>query len=117
MSWIEHHRRSERLSSEAQVALIRGRKTEALDLYAQAADSEGKALADVDKSKIRTVGILAVSAASLYYKANNPARAWEVAAEWLSWRKLPDFAKAQLCGLHQAVQDQRPTVEESAPKH
>ena len=103
MSWVEHHKRSERLASEAQVALFQNRKTDALKLYAQAADAEDKALADLDRSKVRTVGISAVSAASLYCKAGNLERAGEVAAEWLRWPTLPDFAKDQLRSLQRSI--------------
>lgn len=109
MSWVEHHKRSERLASEAQVALFKDRKADALKLYAQAADAEDKALADLDRSKVRTVGISAVSAASLHYKACDLERAGEVAAEWLRWPALPDFAKNQLRSLQQSIQkDQTP---------
>ena len=107
MSWVEHHKRSERLASEAQVALFQERKTEALELYAQAADAEDKALADLDKSKVRTVGISAVSAASLYYKAGDLESAWDVAAEWLHWPRLPDFAKDQLRSLQRSIPKDR----------
>ena len=103
MSWVEHHKRSEKLASDAQVALFQDRKAEALKLYAQAADAEDKALADLDRSKVRTVGISAVSAASLYYKAGDLERAGEVAAEWLRWPALPDFAKNQLRSLQQSI--------------
>ena len=126
MSWVEHHKRSERLASEAQVALFKDRKAEALELYAQAADAEDKALADLDRSKVRTVGISAVSAASLHYKAGDLERAGEVAAEWLRWPALPDFAKNQLRSLQQSIpkdphhQHQEPkqeiTIREDAPK-
>ena len=103
MSWAVHHKRSERLAADAQVALFQGRETEARGLYARAADAEAKALADLDKSKVRTVGISAVSAAALYYKAADLARAEEVATAWLSTSWLPDFAKAQLRGILQSV--------------
>ena len=118
MSWMTHHKLSERLASEAQVASLQGRATEARELYAQAADAEDKALADLDRSKIRTAGISAVSAASLYYKAADLVRAEEVAATWLGVGWLPDFAKAQLRSLLQSIRtdDQAPTATESAPK-
>ena len=115
MSWVEHHKRSERLASEAQVALIE-RRTEALDLYAQAADAEYKALADVDRSKARTTGILAVSAASLYCKAGNLERAEEIAAKWLGWPTLSDFAKDQLRSLRRLVKEQVAIAKDPAPK-
>ena len=130
MSWVEHHKRSERLASEAQMALRQGRETEALKLYAQAADAEDKALADLDRSKIRTTGISAVSAASLYYKAAKLERAKEIATDWLRWPTLPDFAKDQLrsllpsinealtarCGRPGGVPAERPLRPESRPE-
>ena len=118
MSWLEHHEHSEQLASAAQVAWLQGKRTEARDLYAKAADAEDRALVDLDKSKVRTVGISAVSAASLHYKAANRARAEEVAAGWLSKDYLPGFAKAQLRSLLRFiwVGDQALPAEEAAPK-
>ena len=116
MSWVEHHKRSERLASDAQVALFQNRKTEALELYARAADAEDNALADLDRSKVRTVGISAVSAASLHYKAGDLERAGEVAAEWLLWPALPDFAKNQLRRIQRSIRkDQTPDPEHVLP--
>ena len=57
MSWIEHHKVSENLASQAQAALNERRREEAQKLYAQAARAEDKALAELDKSKARTLGI------------------------------------------------------------
>ena len=126
MSWVEHHKRSEKLASDAQVALFQDRKAEALKLYAQAADAEDKALTHLDRSKVRTVGISAVSAASLYYKAGDLERAGELAAEWLRWPALPAFAQNQLRSLQRSIpkdphhEHQEPkqeiTVREDAPK-
>ena len=82
MSWIEHHENSERLASQAQVAAREGRRDDALALYARAADAEDRAIADLDPSKTRTLGISAVSAASLHYKANRLDRAMAVAVRW-----------------------------------
>ena len=118
MSWMEHHKLSERLASEAQVASLQGRATEARELYAQAADAEDRAFADLDRSKVRTAGISAVSAASLYYKAADLVRAEEVAATWLGVGWLPDFAEAQLRSLLQSIRtgDQTAIATASAPK-
>ena len=107
MSWAEHHKRSERLASEAQLASLQNRRNEALALYARAADAEVEALAVLDRAKARTTGISAVSAASLYCKAANLERAEEVAAHWLGVHALPDFAKTQLRGLLQSIWAQR----------
>ena len=103
MSWVELHQVSERLASEAQAALLQGRRAQAHELYAQAADAEDQALGALDPSKTRTIGISAVSAASLYYKAANLARAEEVAAHWLRFTTLPGFAREQLRSLLRAI--------------
>ena len=110
MSWAEHHKRSERLASEAQLALLQDKRNEALALYARAADAEVEALAVLDRSKARTTGISAVSAASLYCKAANLERAEEVAAHWLGVHALPDFAKTQLRGILQTIWAQRACI-------
>ncbi len=103
MSWIEHHEVSERLASQAEAASREGRREDARALYAQAADAEDQALANLDVSKTRTLGISAVSAASLYYKAASFARAEEVAARWLGFDSLPVFAREQLRLLLQSI--------------
>ena len=103
MSWSTLHQLSERRASEAQVAILEGRHAEARDLYAQAADAEDRALDALDLSKTRTIGISAVSAASLYYKAANLSRAEEVAGHWLGHGSLPSFAREQLRGLLQSI--------------
>ena len=107
MSWIEHHKISEDLASQAQTALSDGREEDALALYAHAALAEAKALADLDTSKTRTLGISAVSAASLYYKAAEFENAEEVAVRWLNFESLPAFAKDQLRSLLQAIRSKR----------
>ena len=103
MSWIEHHENSERLASQAQIAAREGRGDEAQALYARAADAEESAIADLDRSKVRTLGISAVSAASLHYKANRLECAEAVAARWLVFETLPAFAKDQLRLLLQSI--------------
>ena len=107
MSWIEHHKISEDLASQAQIASSDGRKEDALALYTRAALAEAKALADLDTSKTRTLGISAVSAASLYYKAAEFENAEEVAVRWLNFESLPAFAKDQLRSLLQAIRSKR----------
>ena len=103
MSWTEHHENSERLASQAQVAAQEGRRDAAQALYARAADAEESAIADLDRSKLRTLGISAVSAASLHYKANELARAEAVAIRCLGFEELPPFAKDQLRLLLQSI--------------
>ena len=96
MSWIKHHENSERLASQAQVAAQEGRRDEAQALYTHAADAEENAIADLDPSKARTLGISAVSAVSLHYKANRLSRADAVAIRYLGFDGLPAFARDQL---------------------
>ena len=69
MSWKEHHSRSENFASQAELLLRSGDKAKAEELYILAAEEELKALEMLDKSKKRTLGITAVSAASLSFKA------------------------------------------------
>lgn len=107
MSWIERHADSERLASQAQVAGRKGRQQEALDLYAQAADAENQAIAELDTTKSRTLGISLVSAASLYFKAARFDFAEAVAVRGLSLSDLPAFAKEQLRTLLQSIWTER----------
>ena len=103
MSWIEYHENSERLASQAQVAAREGRRDKAQALYARAADAEENAIAALDPSKVRTLGISAVSAVSLHYKANQLARAEAVALRCLRFDGLPVFARDQLRLLLQSI--------------
>ena len=103
MSWIEHHALSERLAARAQAVLHEDRQTEALELYAQAAKEEVRALEDLDPAKRRTIGVSAVSAVSLYYKSRDFLRAEATAYKWLAEEKLLAFSKKQLQTLLQAI--------------
>ena len=114
MSWIEHHEVSERLASDAQAALREGRKQDALKLYARAADAEVSALGSLDLSKTRTLGISAVSAVSLHYKAKQFAKAEEVAVQWLNHIDTPGFAKKQLRCLLQTIWEEAPDTSVSS---
>jgi len=70
MSWATLHRTSEELASHAHNALRRGAVAEAESFFAQAAEGEEQALAQlVLADKPRTFGIMAVSAVALWYKA------------------------------------------------
>ena len=103
MSWLEYHRQSERLASQAQLAHGEGNQQEAINLYVRAADAEIAALAALDESKTRTLGISAVSAASLYFKATSYKQAEQVAFQWLGYASLPAFAADQLRNLLQSI--------------
>ena len=107
MSWIEHHESSERLASQAEMAVRENRRDEALALYARAADAEERAIADLDRSKTRTFGVSAVSAAALHYKANQLKSAEQAAIRWLGFDRLPAFARDQLQILLQSIWSER----------
>ena len=102
MSWLKHHREAEQLASEAELCWREGRQEAARQLYLRAANAESQAITALDHSKTRTLGISAVSAASLYYKAREYSRAEEVAARSLP-DQIPVFAKDQLRALLQSV--------------
>ncbi len=50
----------------------------------------------MDQSRTRTIGIIAVSAAALWYKAGEYDRAKDLALRWLQTGLLPPFAVYQL---------------------
>ena len=115
MSWIEYHKISENLASQAQAALNEGRRQDALALFARAARAEDQAITDLNPSKIRTLGVSVVSVASLYYKAAEFKLANDAAVRWLSSDLLPGFAKEQLRGLCQAIQAEQTRAPSDAP--
>lgn len=107
MSWSEHHSRSEGYASQAEAAFKRGDPVDARSLYQLAAEEEVLALEQLDPSKVRTLGITAVSAASLWFKAHDLEQAELVAHKWLARDLLPDFAIEQLREILQAVWNER----------
>jgi cell division protein FtsZ len=96
MSWAEQHKKSEFHANEAEVAFKQGNVEKASELYRLAAIAEVSALNALDPDKIRTLGITAVSAASLWYKAGNLPETQKVAEQWLNYKTLPVFANSQL---------------------
>jgi hypothetical protein len=113
MTWAEHHDKSEKRAQEAEIAVRRGDLSEAEDLYAKAAQAELNALKDLDISKTRTLGITAVSAVALFYKAHQYAQAEKTAYIWLGTEHLPTFATEQLRTLLQTLWSEQ--VRQSAP--
>jgi hypothetical protein len=103
MSWAQWHRRSEELASEAEVAARRHDAVTAHSLYAQAAEAENQALQVVDRNKLRTFAITAVSAVSLWFKSRQFQKAEQLSYLMLSNADLPEFATAQLRTLVQAI--------------
>lgn len=107
MSWRIHHANSEQYASQAEAALRQRDTARATALYRQAAEEETAALAALDPAKPRTLGITAVSAASLWYKAHELAEAEHVAYQWIATKLLPPFAVEQLRTLLQTVWAER----------
>ena len=110
MAWLEHHRLSEELSSNAEVAARRGDHTRALSLYAKAARAEELALKEVEPSKSRTYGITAVSAVALHYKASQWEQALRLAHHCLHSGRLPDFAGQQIEELLDSIKAKQAAV-------
>lgn len=103
MTWLVWHEKSEQLASEAHIVARQGYRDRALELFAEAAEAEHQALLALDVSKKRTLGITAVSAVSLWFKAGHLAQAESTALDWMLSGKLPAFATEQLRNLVQAV--------------
>ena len=119
MTWIQHHRESEDHASEAEACLRLGNREKARDLYALSARAEELALKKLHHSKVRTYGITAVSAASLYFKAGQLDCAERIATEGMAFDGLPAFARHQLRHIMQVVRaeqlDFRALRDESIP--
>ena len=90
------HREAEDLGSRAESLMSRGHEEEAIELYAQAAESEFAALSQVPFDNPRTRGILAVSHVSLLFKARLYREAISASKDFLSREELPPFAKSQI---------------------
>ena len=96
MSWLAHHKKSERLAYKADAARRQGNAKQAKELYKKAAEAEAIALKEVDDDKPRTYGITAVSAVALYLKADEPQAAKALAGQCFSSGRLPGFAHRML---------------------
>jgi hypothetical protein len=96
MSWQEHHRQSSQFASQAQVLKWQGEVETAKQYYALAAAAEAQALTALEPSKARTLGITAVSAVALWFKAQEFPKAKQLAYQWLASQQLPTFAVIQL---------------------
>lgn len=103
MTRADFHQRSEAFASQASLARRAGQLDEAATLFSKAAEAEEQALRELDPSKARTLGITAVSAASLWFKAREYRRAEHLAFSMLSSDALPEFAASDLRALVQAV--------------
>jgi len=103
MSWLAHHTRSEGYASQAEELRRQLESDRAAELYRFAAEAEANALDNLDPSKTRTIGITAVSAVSLYFKAQEFWQARKLAHKWLATDLLPLFAVEELEDLLQVI--------------
>lgn len=102
MSWADLHQQSERLAAEAYMVAPQS-AVRARELYAKAAQLEAAALQELADTKLRTIGITAVSAVALFFKARQFDEAQRLAYRILANDSLPAFAAEQLQGLLQSV--------------
>jgi hypothetical protein len=103
MTWLDLHRQSEEFATRAKEAISSGDASTATRLYEQAADREEQALQALDRTKVRTRAITAVSAVALWYKAAAYDRAESLAYSQLADASLPQFARTDLRNLVQAI--------------
>lgn len=115
MNWPTLHSQSETYASRAEAARRKGEIEEAERLYARAAEAESDALQYLDSSKERTLGVSAVSAVALWYKARLFDRAQSTAYRWLATGQLPLFATDQLKELLQAIWNSETLKREGKP--
>lgn len=103
MSTIEAHIESEKLAASAHDAARAGQSQKAKSLFAQAAIAEARAFGVVGDNKPRTLGILAVSAAALWYKSGELEAAEQFAHDASRRATLPGFARQELRELLQSI--------------
>lgn len=107
MDWLTHHKRSEDLATRAHDHLRHGNHAQAEDSFRLAAAEEEKALAMLDASKPRTLGILAVSGVSLWYKGKDFGKASLLAYRYLANQAITGAAREQLDDLVQTLYNER----------
>src|SRR5688500_492036 len=96
---IDTHRRAETLMGRAERLEATGQLEEARRLYLEAAELEHEVLREIPASRPRTRGIIAVSTASLFWRAGVQDEVARVAREYLAVPDLPEFARLQLSDL------------------
>lgn len=101
MSWSDLHKKSADFAFRAS-QIRQFNRHDAEGLYAAAAKLEIQALDLLPLDKVRTRGIIGVSAASLFFKSQEFAKAEEISLQLLNGRLLED-ARVQLQAVLQAV--------------
>lgn len=107
MTWINKHKESEHFASEAEVAKRKGQTEKARRLYHAAAEADAAALSLIQPDKERTLGVIAVSAVSLFFKADTLEAAERLAFSALADEKMPKFARNQLQEIVQTIWNEK----------
>ena len=94
-NWQHYHARSEQYASQAEILKKQGQDTASKEAYRLAAELEIEALGRIDIRKVKTLGVIAVSAVALLVKSNDEQRAKSLASQWLN-TPLPPFAVQEL---------------------
>ena len=97
--WTRFHDRSQQWVRRAEILEQMGHPELAAQAYQQAATAEQTAMSHVPLDRPRTLGITAVSAATLWTRARSADSALALVARALSMPAMPAFAIAQLCAL------------------
>lgn len=96
MSWREHHRRSEEIASEADIAMRSGNVRRAQELYQHAAAEERLAITALAPSKKRTFSISAVAITSLYFQGQLLDEAERAACEFFASDRISAWGQQEL---------------------
>lgn len=115
MDWLTYHKTSEAYAARASTALADGRSADAEKLFRRAAAAEERALLQLDPAKIRTFGITAVSAASLWFKGRDLPRAARLVQRCLTQPGLLPPARDQLEELQGAIPSTPPRPPAALP--
>jgi len=102
--WMDLHRQSERLAGEAQLRIARDHSG-AGELYGKAAEAEEAALARIPRDKVRTRGIIGVSATALWFKSGQLDKAERLGRTLLREQTLPPFARSELQSILDDIRD------------
>ena len=103
MSWMDHHRRSELLVSEAERLARTGQVSDSQLRYALAAEAEEEALAHLDSSKKRTRAIGSVSIAALRFRAGQYGVAEKFIYQTLARDEIPPYYDRRLRELLEMI--------------
>jgi len=107
LTWTTFHEESAKLADAARVARWRGDAESAQANSLAAARAELAALGELGAEDPETYGVIAVSAAALFYKGKALDEAEKVAREALSASYLPAYARSQLKEIIWAVRWER----------